>query len=139
MPRETSQVAGWGVTENGTDSDYLLKAKVPVLMSRECKRKFPRFSQFPLIANDDRQICAGGELGKDTYKNKNTFSNLYLGSWVSFTYLGIDSCSGDSGGPLMSFDVSKVAKEQDAKKYLRGIVSFGSKKCGIVSKNYINS
>ena len=74
MPRETSQVAGWGVTENGTDSDFLLKAKVPVLMSRECKRKFPRFSQFPLIANDDRQICAGGELGKDTYKNQNTFS-----------------------------------------------------------------
>ena len=58
---------------------------------------------------------------------------------MSFTYLGIDSCSGDSGGPLMSFDVSKVAKELDAKKYLRGIVSFGSKKCGIVSKNYVNS
>ena len=54
---------------------------------------------------------------------------------MSSTYLGIDSCSGDSGGPLMSFDVSKVAKELDAKKYLRGIVSFGSKKCGIVSKN----
>lgn len=50
-------------------------------------------------------------------------------SILCLTFLGEDSCSGDSGGPL-------VAAEQDSStlnkkpKYLIGIVSFGTRKCG---------
>ena len=45
-------------------------------------------------------------------------------------FSGKDSCSGDSGGPLLSYEgVNDFADV----KYLRGIVSFGAKKCGSVS------
>ena len=44
-----------------------------------------------------------------------------------FIYLGADSCNGDSGGPLMSYD-----GDFKAPKFLRGIVSFGSQNCGKV-------
>ncbi|KAL0269567.1 UNVERIFIED_CONTAM: hypothetical protein PYX00_007256 [Menopon gallinae] len=37
---------------------------------------------------------------------------------------GEDSCSGDSGGPLMKVD------DAPPRYYLLGIVSFGTKKCG---------
>ena len=43
------------------------------------------------------------------------------------SYVGIDSCNGDSGGPLMSFD-----GDFKGPKFLRGIVSFGSQNCGTV-------
>ena len=47
-----------------------------------------------------------------------------------FYFSGKDSCSGDSGGPLLSYEgVNDFADV----KYLRGIVSFGAKKCGSVS------
>ena len=39
-------------------------------------------------------------------------------------WLDQDSCSGDSGGPLM------VQKGEGEPMYLRGIVSFGTRKCG---------
>ena len=38
--------------------------------------------------------------------------------------IGKDSCSGDSGGPL----ITRKSKEEPM--YLRGIVSFGAKRCG---------
>ena len=41
-----------------------------------------------------------------------------------------DTCSGDAGGPLFS---SAGQKNQSDMRYLRGISSFGSTKCGIVS------
>ena len=66
LPSKTSQVAGWGKTENSSHSDVLLKVQVPFFMSRECKLKYPILP----IANDDRQICAGGEKGKK-HRNKN--------------------------------------------------------------------
>ena len=45
-----------------------------------------------------------------------------------YAFSGKDSCSGDSGGPLMS------QKDGDFKrpKYLVGIVSFGTRRCGKV-------
>jgi secreted trypsin-like serine protease len=49
----------------------------------------------------EKQICAGGERGKD-------------------------SCTGDSGGPLMR----NVHADKSSYWYLAGVVSFGSKKCG---------
>ena len=41
-----------------------------------------------------------------------------------FSFLDADSCSGDSGGPLM------VQEDEENKMYLRGVVSFGTRKCG---------
>ena len=40
---------------------------------------------------------------------------------------GKGSCSGDNGGSLLSFN------GENGSKYLRGISSFGPKKCGNVS------
>ena len=39
-------------------------------------------------------------------------------------FIDADSCSGDSGGPLM------VQEDEENKMYLRGVVSFGTRKCG---------
>ena len=52
---------------------------------------------------------------------KNQFHILY--------FSGEDSCSGDSGGPLVAAekDSSTLNKKP---KYLIGIVSFGTRKCG---------
>ena len=41
-----------------------------------------------------------------------------------FAFTDEDSCSGDSGGPLM------VQADAESKMYLRGVVSFGTSKCG---------
>ena len=46
--------------------------------------------------------------------------------------LGKDSCNGDSGGPLMSYN-----GDFKGTKYLRGIVSFGTTTCGNVRKQNI--
>merc|ERR1711953_279055 len=102
LPSGTVQVAGWGKTENTTHSDVLLKVQVDMMMAKECKLNFPSFN---FIADDDTQICAGGQKGKD-------------------------SCNGDSGGPLMSLDGGWGDFKEP--KYLRGIVSFGSQNCGTV-------
>ena len=47
-----------------------------------------------------------------------TFANISVHS------LGKDSCQGDSGGPLI------VRADEKSPMYLRGIVSFGTNKCG---------
>ena len=52
-----------------------------------------------------------------TGKQKTFFDNFV-------TFLGKDSCSGDSGGPLI------VRNRIEDPMYLKGIVSFGTKKCG---------
>ena len=41
-----------------------------------------------------------------------------------FVFIDEDSCSGDSGGPLM------VQADAESKMYLIGVVSFGTSKCG---------
>lgn len=66
-------VAGWGKTEIGTDSQVKLKVKVPVRPKSDCIQRYQR--EGLSIGSD--QFCAGGEKGKD-------------------------SCKGDSGGPIMS-------------------------------------
>ena len=43
---------------------------------------------------------------------------------INFFFAGIDSCNGDSGGPLF------VSGTKDGTFYLEGVVSYGSKECG---------
>ena len=62
--------------------------------------------------NDGRVICARAEYVPDKPK---------------------DACSGDSGGPIYS---SAGLNDQSDQKYLRGIVSIGSTKCGTVSQKF---
>ncbi|KAA0931696.1 MULTISPECIES: S1 family peptidase [Streptomyces] len=74
--RGTFTVAGWGDTaENAnTGSTKLLKAKVPFVADRQCKRHYGA----RLIAG--QEICAGVPRG------------------------GVDTCQGDSGGPMFRKD-----------------------------------
>ena len=44
-------------------------------------------------------------------------------------FTGKDSCSGDSGGPLVAMKQGSDVLNKEP-KYLVGIVSFGSRRCG---------
>lgn len=66
-------VAGWGKTENNTNSNIKLKLNLPLADKTACARLYSNSG----IRLGNSQICAGGERGKD-------------------------SCRGDSGGPLMA-------------------------------------
>lgn len=66
-------VAGWGETLENYSSKRLRKVVVPFVSRRVCKKLFYRKYETHIPTTN---ICAGGELGKD-------------------------SCYGDSGGPLM--------------------------------------
>jgi Trypsin len=74
-PNGTPNIAGWGVTsENGTSSDQLLQAYVPLLPDDQCRAGgADPDSRF----NASTMLCAGGT--------------------------GTDTCQGDSGGPLIEF------------------------------------
>lgn len=88
-------VAGWGQTETERGSQYKLFVAVNGVPMDSCRQ------QYPSAKIDERQICAGGEQGKD-------------------------SCRGDSGGPLM--DV--VLTQGSPVYYLAGVVSYG-RQCGL--------
>ncbi|CAF4799253.1 unnamed protein product [Pieris macdunnoughi] len=100
---KTGTVAGWGVTETGTQATKLMKVDFPVKSNSDCKMYFrnllnQRFNES--MKTMKNQFC-GGEFGKD-------------------------SCSGDSGGPFMIKDFYK-----DVSRYVQyGIVSHGPKRCG---------
>lgn len=91
-------VAGWGQTEMDSGSRYKLHVSVPKVTIQHCQNKYP-------AANiDERQICAGGEAGKD-------------------------SCRGDSGGPLMEV-LPPTRQQPQPAFYMMGVVSFG-RQCGL--------
>ncbi|XP_065359422.1 uncharacterized protein LOC135953441 [Calliphora vicina] len=109
--KEYSQyvISGWGTTENGTTSDILLVAVVPIMDRMECERilKMHRL-RLPITLG---QICAGG---KDL----------------------VDTCRGDSGGPLGYRDFYN-----DSPRFIQfGIVSVGLEACGVknVPTSYTN-
>lgn len=91
-------VTGWGITENRTASEVLLHVKLSVVPVEKCRENYKSFAQI-----DYKQMCAGG---KD----------------------GMDSCLGDSGGPLQSVT---LYNDKDARFVQFGIVSFGLKICGV--------
>uniref|UniRef100_A0A1B0FFU3 CLIP domain-containing serine protease n=1 Tax=Glossina morsitans morsitans TaxID=37546 RepID=A0A1B0FFU3_GLOMM len=92
-------VAGWGKTESGSSSTVKLKAPVQGLEPEECRRIYSRQN----IHLGDKQICAGGKEG-------------------------VDSCRGDSGGPLITLNKSSRIRSN---YFLAGIVSFGPTPCGL--------
>lgn len=89
-------VAGWGATENGLLSPVLMSVSLPIISTEECNTMF--HGRRNITA---KQICAGGQKGKDT-------------------------CRGDSGGPLMY----QAMLGHNVKYVQWGIVSFGYKTCG---------
>lgn len=97
--RERLDVAGWGRTETARKSNIKLKVKIPVVDFLTCHSFYT--TQGKQIIR--RQICAGGEKGRD-------------------------SCAGDSGGPLMSMSFDKY---RDPHWYAVGIVSMGPFPCGL--------
>ncbi|XP_037818581.1 serine protease easter-like [Lucilia sericata] len=92
-------VAGWGKTEKESVSNLKLKASVEGYSIDECRSVYMRQN----IILEDTQICAGGKEG-------------------------IDSCRGDSGGPLISLDTTNRIR---AYYFLAGVVSFGPTPCGL--------
>ncbi|XP_030767624.1 phenoloxidase-activating factor 3-like [Sitophilus oryzae] len=88
-------VAGWGKTEYGRNSNLKLKLEVPFTDKTSCASLFRTYN----INIGNGQICAGGADGKD-------------------------SCTGDSGGPLM-----RTFPNDQFRWYIEGIVSFGMR-CG---------
>ncbi|KAH8303172.1 hypothetical protein KR059_002639, partial [Drosophila kikkawai] len=93
-----ADVSGWGKTESSENSKLKRKATVTIQALEPCQEAF-RSKDVPV---DERQICAGGTVG-------------------------VDSCGGDSGGPLT---VEASTPRGDRFVYLAGIVSFGLPECG---------
>ncbi|KAK8741486.1 hypothetical protein OTU49_002240, partial [Cherax quadricarinatus] len=96
--RSKCVIAGWGKKNEAHifGSDVLNYARVPIVTRSACQRSYP---EFPISKN---QICAGYIKGSS------------------------DTCSGDSGGPLMCEDEHKVWT-------VHGVTSFGEG-CGIHGK-----
>uniref|UniRef100_U5EY58 Putative phagocytosis engulfment n=1 Tax=Corethrella appendiculata TaxID=1370023 RepID=U5EY58_9DIPT len=93
---------GWGRTDyfNDTKPDTASPFKLEVLLPRVDTNHCAKvYDQMATIRINSSQICAGGGQGKDT-------------------------CRGDSGGPLLWFDLKKL------KWFIFGIVSKGSSQCG---------
>lgn len=84
---------------SGYSSPYLLKLAVPYVQNNECVSRYNRSRTQVRIGA--RQMCAGGQTGRD-------------------------SCSGDSGGPLM---LSQYFNGE-SRYFQHGIVSFGPRNCG---------
>ncbi|KAJ4436616.1 hypothetical protein ANN_16747, partial [Periplaneta americana] len=92
-------VAGWGRTETMKESPLKLKVKLPVVSNQKCGEVYQQKRR----EIGDGQVCAGGEEGKD-------------------------SCTGDSGGPLMSTGIS--SRDGRSRLYVAGVVSYGPDPCG---------
>lgn len=92
-------VAGWGKTETASASSLKLKASVAGVKLNDCQKVYSSQG----IVLDGTQMCAGGDEG-------------------------IDSCSGDSGGPLILLDTTNKIR---AYYFLAGVVSFGPTPCAL--------
>ncbi|KAF5298247.1 hypothetical protein FQR65_LT09758 [Abscondita terminalis] len=99
---ERLTVAGWGQTETEISSPVKLKAVLPIVNKKECALTYKRIKRLTV---GEGEFCVGGEAG-------------------------IDSCTGDSGGPLMYS--SQINGE--SVWYLAGVVSFGpNQPCGVIN------
>lgn len=100
---QDSIVAGWGRTEVGWSSDFLLFTHLTTLNNTYCSTLYQRAIQQGRLGPIDEfsilesQLCAAGEEKSD-------------------------SCNGDSGGPIFT-------QHEDERWYLLGVVSFGTNTC----------
>lgn len=92
-------VSGWGKTEVSSASAKKLKAAVEGVALDQCRKVYSG-QNIDLL---NSQLCAGGKEG-------------------------IDSCRGDSGGPLISLDTTNRVRSY---YFLAGVVSFGPSPCGL--------
>ncbi|XP_074599858.1 serine protease 30-like isoform X2 [Brevipalpus obovatus] len=86
------KIIGWGETQNIQDAFVLAEADLPLIDNQKCRQWLNTDSI------SDQMICAGLERG------------------------GVDSCAGDSGGPLMV--------HLDGQWTLIGVTTFGGRCCG---------
>lgn len=91
-------VTGWGTTEEKVGSNVMLQANVPYVSIPECQRKMNENRLN--IQLTDKQMCAGG-------------------------IDRVDTCKGDSGGPL-----GFSANYNGARFMQFGVVSLGVNSCG---------
>jgi len=99
---------GWGKTQTSADDDISIvstaqqqEVDLPVISLSQCIDKYQDLFRLNLSRDLslNEHFCAGGDIGKD-------------------------SCSGDSGGPL-------IARNSDIESYMIvGVVSGGTKRCG---------
>lgn len=96
----TMEVAGWGATNKpkAASSPVKLAISVGIWETNKCKMIYKSSNR---LINGTHQLCAGG---------------------VS----GIDSCRGDSGGPLMMPELINNRFIY----FVAGVISFGPKPCG---------
>lgn len=96
-----ARVLGWGLRVGGdpnSGSEILQAAALPLVDTERCDRAMRM--KFPSAGGiDARRLCAGQSVG------------------------GVDSCNGDSGGPLLVSDGSGQWQQV-------GIVSYGVENCG---------
>ncbi|XP_050331523.1 serine protease easter-like isoform X1 [Bactrocera neohumeralis] len=92
-------VAGWGKTESKSSSNVKLKAELVGVPLGKCRHVYSPQS----ILLEATQMCAGGKKG-------------------------VDSCRGDSGGPLIGLGTTGRGRTY---YFLIGIVSFGPTSCGL--------
>ncbi|XP_031631821.1 serine protease easter-like isoform X2 [Contarinia nasturtii] len=96
---EIMEICGWGRTEDRAYSPIKMRAEVDAVSLDTCSKKYQESSQISPLTN--KQICAGG-------------------------HGGVDTCKGDSGGPLLI----KRRNGNGVYYYLVGIVSLGPAECG---------
>ena len=131
-----SLILGWGKENNeqfdkgdlsycGAYSCGLKKAYVPITPLAECKQQH----KFAFQIFSSMHICAGAEgivLFVKCYSIRLTSNDVRIDhqpvKMLNFT--GRDTCSGDSGGPLL------VKSDRHSPTFLLGVVSFGINKCG---------
>lgn len=90
-------VTGWGRTIFQPRSTALMMIRISPIPNQECAEVYKRLAKI-----EYKHMCAGGERG-------------------------VDSCGGDSGGPLQT---TAFYHETDLRYVQYGIVSFGHANCG---------
>ncbi|XP_050590762.1 uncharacterized protein LOC126922324 [Bombus affinis] len=97
LTRKKVIVTGWGATERGPHSPDLLQVQLQLIATDKCAEMYERQARIWY-----KQMCAGGKSG-------------------------MDSCSGDSGGPLQA-----PGNYSHNLKFIQyGVVSFGPRMCGM--------
>ncbi|XP_075223399.1 uncharacterized protein LOC142325474 [Lycorma delicatula] len=103
IPVNKATATGWGRTETvGAKSNILKKVELPIVPNNECNRMYSDLRSVDSLNQgiSSSMVCAGERKG------------------------GLDTCTGDSGGPLQF-----SSKENRCIYYIIGITSFGRTIC----------